>query len=201
MSPHSSVPLQPLDKRRLLEIARRAIIEAIVHQRIWHPAEGAGALAERRGIFVTLRRRGKLRGCIGRVESPEPLALGAAESAVAAAVKDTRFHPLGAPEISDLLIEISVLTEFERIQPHEIVIGTHGLMVSHGPHRGLLLPQVALEHRWTTEQFLRETCEKGGLPPHAWQSPEACIDGFAAEHFSEAEFGAGAIANAAKENA
>jgi len=193
MSRHSSQSLSKEDQRKLLEIARRAIVEAILHERAWVPTESLGALMEPRGVFVTLRLRGALRGCIGRVESPEPLAHGAARCAVAAATEDARFRRLQTEEISAVLIEISVLSDLEPIRPHEIEIGRHGLMVFHGSHSGILLPQVAVDHQWTPQRFLQETCEKAGLPREAWKSPETRIRGFTAGHFSEADLALGAF--------
>jgi AmmeMemoRadiSam system protein A len=186
MFPHSSQSLSKEDQRSLLEIARRAIVEAIVHGRAWRPESPQGALAERRGVFVTLDRRGKLRGCVGQVTLPDPLAQAVAHCATAAAQNDERFSPVRPEEVAGLTIEISVLSGFEAILPAQIEIGKHGLMAVRGPLRGILLPQVAAEHRWTPEHFLRETCDKAGLPEDAWKSPEMQLFGFTAELFSEA---------------
>ncbi|HUK32210.1 MAG TPA: AmmeMemoRadiSam system protein A [Candidatus Acidoferrum sp.] len=176
------------DQRNLLEIARQAIIEATVHSRRWHPKTPDGVLAERRGLFVTLERRGKLRGCVGQMSAPDPLALAVAHCAVAAAGNDARFSPVRPQEVAGLTIEISILSAFESIHATQIEIGRHGLMVARGPFRGVLLPQVAIERRWTPERFLRETCGKAGLPDNAWMSPETRLFGFTAESFSEADF-------------
>jgi AmmeMemoRadiSam system protein A len=170
----------------LLEISRRAIVEAIVRSRNWLPPAPQGKLAERRGVFVTLDRRGKLRGCVGQVTAPDPLALAVSHCAVAAARNDKRFSPVRPHEVPELTIEISVLSAFETIQLAQIEIGRHGLMVVRGPSRGVLLPQIAVEHQWTPERFLRETCDKAGLPEDAWKLPETQLFGFTAEQFSEA---------------
>jgi AmmeMemoRadiSam system protein A len=188
MFPHSSQSLSKEDQRTLLEISRQAIVEAILHGRVWLPQAPQGKLAERRGVFVTLDRRGKLRGCVGQVSAPDPLAFAAAHCAVAAAHDDARFSPVRPQEIQELTIEISVLSAFETIQPAQIEIGKHGLMVVRGQFRGVLLPQVAVEHHWTPERFLRETCDKAGLPEDAWKSPETQLFGFTAELFSEVDF-------------
>ncbi len=192
MFPHSSQPLNKEEQRKLLEIARQAIVEAVVHGRAWRPAMVQGALAEPCSVFVTLDRRGKLRGCVGQVTAPDLLALGVAHCAVAAACKDARFSPVRPQEVPGLTIEISVLSAMEAIHPGQIELGRHGLMVALGPLRGILLPQVAGEHRWTRERFLQETCEKAGAPGDAWKSPETQLFAFTTELFSEADLPAAA---------
>jgi AmmeMemoRadiSam system protein A len=194
MSPHASQSLSKEDQRVLLEIARRAIVEAIVHNRAWRPERGRDAIAEPRGVFVTLERRGKLRGCVGQVATPDPLAQAVAHCAIAAARTDTRFSPVRPNEVAELTIEISVLSPMaplEAIHSRQIEIGKHGLMVVCGPFRGVLLPQVAVEHRWTRERFLQETCDKAGLSEDAWKLPETQLSCFTAELFSEAAIPAG----------
>jgi len=172
----------------LLAFARRAIVEAVLHARVWKPDTAQGSLREQRGVFVTLDRRGRLRGCVGQVADPDPLAQAVAHCAVAAARNDMRFSPVRSQEVSELTIEISVLSLLREIHVDEIEVGRHGLMVARGALRGLLLPQVAVEHRWTRERFLQETCDKAGLPGDAWKSPETQLLGFTAELFSEADF-------------
>jgi AmmeMemoRadiSam system protein A len=122
------------------------------------------------------------------VEPRKPLKDTVAEMARAAAVGDPRFVPVGEDEIDSLDIEISVLTLLRRIRSRdEIVVGTHGLVVERGPHRGLLLPQVATEAEWDAETFLGYTCEKAGLPRNAWRDPETRIFVFSAQVFREKE--------------
>ncbi len=130
----------------------------------------AGILAERRGAFVTLHLRGKLRGCVGQVETHKSLAETVARCAISAAREDDRFDPVQPDEVAQLTIEISVLSLLKPITLNEIQIGIHGLIVECGPFRGLLLPQVASERKWTAEKFLTETCLKAGLPKDAWKS-------------------------------
>jgi AmmeMemoRadiSam system protein A len=175
------------DKSALLQIARRSLNETIVHGRRWQPEKPAGILAERRGAFVTLHVHGKLRGCVGQVESHKSLAGTVARCAISAAREDDRFNPVQPDEVPQLAIEISVLSPPKPITPNEIQIGTHGLIVECGPFRGLLLPQVATERHWSAEKFLSETCLKAGLPKDAWKSAETKILGFTAEIFSEDE--------------
>ena len=169
----------------LVEISRRAIRSAILEKSIPELLPYPAALSEHRGAFVSLYSRGKLRGCVGQVENPGPLADVVARSAINAALHDSRFPPLDAGEITDLKIEISVLTSPKRILPEAIVAGTHGLMVVRGNFRGLLLPQVTTERNWTGQRLLEETCVKAGLPRDAWRDPATEIFGFTAEVFSE----------------
>ncbi|MGB6483588.1 MAG: AmmeMemoRadiSam system protein A [Candidatus Acidiferrales bacterium] len=180
-------PLRNDEKRALLQIARRAIESVLTHGAAPDVSAAAGNLAELRGAFVTLRRRGRLRGCIGRVTSDEPLAMVVAKCAVAAATGDPRFPRLEAGEMRELQIELSVLSCAQRAAPEEVQPGIHGLVISQGDQRGVLLPQVAAERRWSRERFLEETCEKAGLAVDAWQSPATRIEIFTAEVFSEAD--------------
>jgi AmmeMemoRadiSam system protein A len=177
--------LSEADRRSLLELARRAIAEAVSLQK---PVEGvpqSGVFAEKRGVFITIHARGRLRGCIGVVEAFEPLGESIARCAASAAVHDPRFSPVSAEELRELQIEVSLLSALEPIHPENIEIGKHGLLISQGSKRGLLLPQVAVEHRLGREQFLEETCRKAGLHANAWWEPETQILGFTCEVFSE----------------
>jgi AmmeMemoRadiSam system protein A len=183
----SSELLSNDDKSALLKIARQSLVETIVHGRRWQPDAPTGILTERRGAFVTLHVRGKLRGCVGQVETQKSLAETVARCAISAAREDDRFNPVQADEVAPLEIEISVLSSPKAIAPNEIVVGKHGLIVECGPFRGLLLPQVATERNWKAEKFLSETCLKAGLPSDAWKSAETQIFGFTAEVFSEHE--------------
>ena len=179
--------LSEADRRSLLELARRAVTEAVSFHT---PAGGVprtGLFAERRGVFVTLHVRGRLRGCIGVIEAYEPLGEAVAKCAAGAALHDPRFSPVRAEEVPNLQIEISLLSPPELILPENIEIGTHGLLISRGAKRGLLLPQVAVEHKLGRQQFLEETCRKAGLPADAWQAPETQICGFFCEVFFEGE--------------
>jgi AmmeMemoRadiSam system protein A len=173
------------DCRALLDLARRAISSAIIEKRILDFPPCSPALAAPAGAFVTLHHGGQLRGCVGQVESPDSLAETAARAAINAALHDSRFLPVEAGEIRSLEIEISVLSPPEPIAPEAIVVGRHGLMVVKGEYRGLLLPQVATERRWSSQRFLEETCAKAGLPRDAWREPSARVFAFAAEVFSD----------------
>lgn len=139
------------------------------------------------GVFVTIRRRGELRGCLGVLQMRGTLAEEIARCARDSATSDPRFAPMTPDELSDVSLEISVLGPMEEIDPGDeatIVIGRHGLLVEQGARRGLLLPQVATEWGWTPEQFLRQTCRKAQLPETAFRSG-ARVFRFDAEVFGE----------------
>jgi len=139
------------------------------------------------GAFVTLHRHGQLRGCIGRMYSPAPLADTVAEMARAAAFEDPRFPPVNASELADLEIEITLLSPLAPIEPEAVRVGTHGLLISAFGRSGVLLPQVPVEYGWDRETFLAQVCRKAGLPPDAWKSPMAQLYGFEGFVFSEKE--------------
>src|SRR5262249_35001758 len=147
-----------------------------------------GRLAEPGSAFVTVHSAGRLRGCVGRVDRTLPLAEVVAQCAIGAVTHDTRFRPLQANEVDETEIEISVLSELQPASAHAVEIGTHGVMVSRAERRGLLLPQVAAERKWSVDRFLEETCKKAGLEPDAWRDPQTSLLTFTAEIFSEAEY-------------
>jgi uncharacterized protein len=177
--------LSEADRQSLLELARRAIAEAISREKPAGCISHSGVFAEKRGVFVTLHARGRLRGCIGVIEAFEPLGESIARCAGSAAFRDPRFPPVSAEELPELQIELSLLSPPEPILPENIEIGKHGLLISQAAKRGLLLPQVAVQHKLSREQFLEETCRKAGLAAHAWLEPETQILGFTSEVFSE----------------
>jgi AmmeMemoRadiSam system protein A len=172
------------DWLELVAIARRAIAGAVLEKRVLDFPPYPASLSEHRGAFVSLYRHGILRGCVGQVENPGPLADVVARSAINAALNDSRFPAVGADEVASLDIEISVLSVPERILPEGIVAGRHGLLVVRGSARGLLLPQVAGERKWSGQRLLEETCVKAGLEPDAWRDPATEVFGFTAEIFS-----------------
>ena len=142
-------------------------------------------LLEKRGAFVTLHSHGELRGCIGVPMAISPLYETAQNCAISAATVDPRFPPLTLSELAEVQIEISVLSPLQDVDAlEEIEIGVHGLIVNHKGRRGLLLPQVATEHGWDREQFLRQVCRKAGLPMDAWKEG-ARIESFTALVFRE----------------
>lgn len=173
-------------QRSLVEIARAAVTEAITGQPSAAPVpDGLDQVPGASGAFVTLKRDGQLRGCIGTLECRRPLSEEIARVAVSAAREDPRFDPLRAAELDDLDVEVSVLGPLEEIDPRDpdaIEIGRHGLVVEHGRRRGLLLPQVASEWGWDREAFLSHTCAKAGLEPDCWRRG-AKVYRFAADVF------------------
>ena len=171
------------DQQRLLALARRCL-DARVRGVPDPPLDTGGALDARRGAFVSIHRGRELRGCLGRVESSRAVCQVVARLARDVADSDPRFAPVTLDELARLHIEISVLTapsELRRIE--DIVIGRHGLIVEQGPHRGLLLPQVAVEYGWNAASFLDHTSLKAGLPRDAWR--DARVMAFEAQVFSE----------------
>jgi uncharacterized protein len=149
-------------------------------------APGPLDLPDASGVFVTIKRRGQLRGCLGTLQNRAGLAAEVIRCAADSASEDPRFPPVSREELPDLSLEISVLGALEPIdaQPEAFIIGVHGLVAEQGVHRGLLLPQVATEWGWDGEQFLRQTCIKAGLRPDAWRHG-ARFFRFAAEVFGD----------------
>ena len=139
------------------------------------------------GCFVTLKCRGRLRGCIGQFTSDRPLLELIAEMAESSATRDPRFfgHPLTARELSDLDIEISVLSPLQRTtEPLSLRLGIDGIYIRRGYLSGCFLPQVAEETGWSKEEFLSFCCShKAGLPPDAWKDPQTEVYLFTAEVF------------------
>jgi AmmeMemoRadiSam system protein A len=175
------------DRRFLLELARRAIAEAVSLRRPVETIPRGGVFSDKRGVFVTLHVSGRLRGCIGVVEAFEPLGEAVVRCATGAALHDPRFPPVRADEIPRLRVEISLLSPLEPVLPENVEIGRHGLLISQGGRRGVLLPQVAVEHELGRDEFLGETCRKAGLPAKAWEEQETQILGFTCEIFAEDE--------------
>lgn len=177
-----SAPLSDRNRGRLLEIARESVRRAVHGDDpvdlldVDSPLELPGA------AFVTLRREGRLRGCIGSVVAREPLGRAVAAAAAAAALRDPRFSPVSAAELDQIDCHISVLAPFRLLRhPLKIEIGRHGLLVERGGQRGLLLPQVAGEQGWNPEIFLEQTCLKAGLEPTAWRDPATSVYAFTAQ--------------------
>jgi AmmeMemoRadiSam system protein A len=179
--------LSDSDRQYLLRLARVAITEAVTRGQILADIPSSCISCEQRGVFVSLHIGKRLRGCVGVVEPEHPLDDSVVRSAIGAAMRDPRFPALRSHELSHLEIEISLLSKPFPIRPEEIRIGAHGLLVVQGGHRGLLLPQVALTHHLTAEQFLSETCRKAELPAEAWREPDAQLFGFTCEIFSSGE--------------
>lgn len=178
------------DRRFLLRLARNTIEERLGQDAPPLERPASSVLDEKRGGFVTLKKNGRLRGCIGYIAAVKPLEETIGEMALAAAFDDYRFPALTADEIDDLEIEISVLSPVVEIDdPSVIEVGVHGIILTRGSRRGLLLPQVAVEWGWDRERFLDQTCLKAGLEPGAWRKDDTVIEIFSADVFSERGFG------------
>jgi AmmeMemoRadiSam system protein A len=176
--------LSDSDRQSLLRLARLAITESVSYGRILADIPASGIFSDQRGVFVSLHVGKRLRGCVGVVEPEHPLGDSIVRCAIGAATRDPRFPAMRPDELDQLEIEISLLSAPRAIRPEEIQIGTHGLLISRGAHRGLLLPQVAVTHQMNAEQFLAETCRKAELLPDAWRDQEAKLFGFTCEVFS-----------------
>ncbi len=193
MSPQSEQPRSVLasevfeysaaERQQLLMLAHRSI-EAALNRDVLDLNPPTQHLGEFRGAFTTLHIDGKLRGCIGYVFPTQPLYHTVAETARSAAFEDPRFQPVTSTEAPMLQIEISVLSPLQTIAPEAVVVGKHGLVVTKGNRRGLLLPQVPVEWAWDRETFLSQTCLKAGLPADAWLR-DAEVQAFTAEVFSD----------------
>jgi len=181
-------PLTDDERQFLLRWARRSLEAAVCGNARGEekplPTAVPGRLDVPAGAFVSLHKKGQLRGCIGYVHATCSLCRTVMDAAAAAASRDPRFPPVQPAELPDLDLEISVLSPFRAVRPEEIQVGTHGLLITQDHHQGLLLPQVASEHQWDRGKFLEETCRKAGLAPDAWRR-DATIEAFTADVFGE----------------
>ena len=176
--------LSDQDKRTLHQIAKAVIENKARGKAVPDFKIDSPVLKENRGAFVTLNKKGQLRGCIGYLEGRGPLHKTVEEMAEAAAFRDPRFPSVKEKEIPDLEIEISVLTPLKRITDVlEIEVGKHGIYIKKGWSSGLLLPQVATEYGWDRQSFLEHTCNKAGLPSSAWKEKDTEIYIFSADIF------------------
>jgi AmmeMemoRadiSam system protein A len=173
----------PEERAQLIQLAHQAIESALAGRPLELKAPSEH-LSQQRAAFTTLHLEGELRGCVGFVAPMYPLYRTIAETALAAAFEDNRFPPVNAEEAPRLKVEISVLSPLVPIHPEEVVVGKHGLVVSHHGRRGLLLPQVPVEHGWNRDTFIAETCRKAGLPKDAVLHG-ATLEAFTAEVFGE----------------
>ena len=178
------VPLTEEQQLALLRIAREALVGYLNLSQISKVPEPEAALRQHCGAFVSLHHGKNLRGCVGVITAEKPLYITVGECAVWAGLQDHRFTPVTKGEVSGLNFEISVLSPLEDAAPEDVEVGSHGLVISQGGLRGLLLPQVAVQWKWNREQFLQETCRKAGLPLDAWRHG-AQIQTFTAQVFHE----------------
>jgi AmmeMemoRadiSam system protein A len=169
----------------LLDLARRTIQFYLEKSDPLKERSDDPLLLEKRGAFVTLKVDDELRGCIGYPLPHKPLFQTIIDCAIAAATQDFRFVSIQKKELSRLNIEISVLTLPRKIKDvSEVKIGEHGIIISKGSHKGLLLPQVPLEWDWDLETYLNHGCLKAGLAEDEWKKG-AEIEIFSAQVFSE----------------
>ncbi len=170
----------------------RTVVEQMVEtgRRPDRPADVDDAFEIDRGAFVTLKKQGELRGCIGRPMPEQPAIDAIRGAAIDAATDDPRFPPIAPRELPFLITEVSVLTPPEPIDspdPTAITVGRDGLIVSGSGRSGLLLPQVSVDQGWDAETFLEQTCRKAGLPGDSWRHPDVSVVRFRAQVFEESE--------------
>ena len=171
------------ERTALLDLAHESILAAL-ENRDRRPFLPTQHLSQLRGAFTTVYSQRKLRGCVGYPTAVSPLYKTVIETAQSAAFEDPRFVPVSSSEAAGLKISISVLSPVAPIRAEDVIIGRHGLIISEGVFRGLLLPQVPVEHGWDRVTFLEQTCRKAGLPLDAWKSG-AKIEAFTAEVFGD----------------
>lgn len=181
--------------KRIVKLARETIETYLEEgKRPEPPEEISEEMKEERGVFVTLKKNGNLRGCIGRPLPTEPLISALMDSAIRAATKDPRFPRLEPEELPQITVEVSVLTlpkkldvEDPKKYPEKVEVGEDGLIVKYRGREGLLLPQVPIEQDWDAEEFLSQTCVKAGLSPDNWLKEGVEIEKFSAQIFKEKE--------------
>jgi len=172
------------DERDLLLRLAHEAISSTLEQREISLVPPSRHLAEARGAFTTLYYRGDLRGCVGYVFPVTSLYRTVVESARGAAFDDSRFSPVTRDQAPELRVALSVLSPLQPVQAEQVEIGRHGLLISLGYCRGLLLPQVPAEQGWDRITFLEQTCRKAGLPLDAWKTG-AKLEAFTAEVFAD----------------
>jgi AmmeMemoRadiSam system protein B/AmmeMemoRadiSam system protein A len=186
--PPVSTPLQSSDKRALLAFARKTISRVLLTDTVPLARGFNSNLQLPRGVFVTLKKKGELRGCVGRIIGDEPLCKLVGAMAIQAAFNDRRFSPLTADELNDIEIEISVLTPIKQaVGAADIVVGRDGVLLSKYGHSAVFLPQVPTEQGWNREEMLDNLCLKAGLTAGSWKEGVQ-LSTFQAVVFSEADF-------------
>ena len=179
------------EQRKILSYARELLKARLTHGPEPELDLGCKLLEEKRGIFVTLKLQGRLRGCIGHILGYEPLRKSIHDMTLAAAFEDPRFPPLTLCEWESVKIHISLLSRPAAVKSYQdIRPGTDGIIVTNGWKKGVYLPEVATETGWSKETFLSQLCsQKAGLPGDCWKDPATTIEIFTAEVFSEKEPG------------
>ncbi len=174
-------------QKELLKIARNTIKSYLEKGEKPDLSIDDPALKNIQGAFVTLHKKGQLKGCIGNIIGQKPLYITVRDMAIEAATGDPRFSPVKPEELDDIDIEVSVLSPLEKVKSaDEIEMGTHGVIVRRGYRQGVFLPQVATETGWSKEEFLSHLCSgKAGLPANAWKDPDTELYIFSAQVFGE----------------
>ncbi len=175
------------EKSELLALARKSTEYAVRERKPYEPTASASeVLNEERGAFVTLKKSGELRGCIGYTSAEKPLYMTVRDTATLAALRDPRFQPVSASELPQLEYEISVMSPLRRVlDVRQIKVGQHGLLMKNGTYEGILLPQVPVEEKWDRSTFLEETCAKAGMHSGCWKDENTDIFMFTAVVFGE----------------
>ena len=185
-------PISRDEQGKLLQWVRATIEAAVRGEQRWKipESEVTEGLRAPRGVFVTLKKQGELRGCIGKMDFERPLWANAVDAAVASALEDPRFSPVIPPELGELTTEISILNPPEELpEPGMFDVLRHGIIVEKGWRHALLLPKVAQEQGWDATKTLEMVCEKAGLPMDAWRDPAARLQVFTAFDFGEESAG------------
>ncbi|PVX24883.1 MAG: TIGR00296 family protein [Candidatus Bathyarchaeum sp.] len=189
--------LTPKEGKFLVNLARQTVTEYLKHGIMLEVSEDfSSKLMEPCGVFVTLNKihngTKMLRGCIGLPYPTTPLVKAVIDAAVSAATQDPRFPPVTLDELDQIVFEVSVLTPPELVTVEKptdylskIQVGRDGLILEKGYNKGLLLPQVPVEQKWATEEFLSQTAMKAGLPPDSWLLKDTKIYRFQAIIFEE----------------
>ena len=185
-SNNESASISEEDRKLLFEIAWNSINSGVKNENPKEISVTSDVLKEKRGAFVTIKKHGQLRGCIGYIIAVKPLYQTVNEVARLAALEDYRFTPVTEDELKDLKLEISVLSPMEQLDnPEDVVVGKHGLLIRRGSRQGVLLPQVPVEQKWDKHTYLQHICMKAGLPTDAWKKEGTQLFVFTAEVFSE----------------
>ena len=190
-----NVPVEPqVTKEQEFSIHRAAcelILSAVLQRtcRLQDPTLAGAADVTVMGVFVTLKRNGQLRGCIGSLGRPMSLISALTQSATRTATDDHRFPPVTQSELAHLTVDVTLLFNFETVEQvgrdriDAVRVGTHGLRIQWGSQAGLLLPGVPVEQGWDSETFLNQVCRKAGLPLSAWQQSDTHLQRFEGRMF------------------
>lgn len=178
--------------KKVVKYAREVVEARISGEGVPEPPE-KDFFEEKKGVFVTLKKDGELRGCIGITQAEYPLK-ESIKRAASSCIKDPRFPPLQTEELEKITVEVTILTQPELIEvdesedyPEKIEIGEDGLLLKSGRSQGLLLPQVPVEQDWNEEEFLKGVCQKAGLAPSAWKNTDRDLYKFQGQIFKEKE--------------